>query len=141
LYCTCRFHEVFKAKLGHLEVNCTPKQWFSASSMANRARLKLASLARSAAKRSESTNSSAARFLCIRNTKRRILDSSDVASAFLRVLPFLCCWFLLILLICAVFSIFAVLLSACFTSPCRCSSVLLSFVLSRCFFVCSSAVL
>ena len=39
------------------------------------------------------------------NTKRCILGSSDAASVFLLVLGFLCCWFPLVLLIRAVFSI------------------------------------
>ena len=88
--------------------------------ISNWAQLKLASLARFAAKRSESVFSILARFLCFRNAKRRILGSYDAASAFLLVSPFLCCCVLLISLICAVFSILRCPSVLLLVSPCSC---------------------
>ena len=96
------------------------KVGFYAAAIAKWAQLKLASLARFAAKRSESTNSSTARFLYIQNAKRRILGSHDANLTLLLVSAFLCCWLRLILLICAVLSIFAVLFVLFLASPCSC---------------------
>ena len=108
------------AQTTHKIIRASTKTLPNPPPISNWAQLKLASLARSAAKRSESVFSVLTRFLCFRNTKRRKLGSYDAAHAFLLVLPFLCRYFLLILLICAVLSIFAVLFVLFLASPCSC---------------------